>query len=355
MQAALFEGPRGLSVCEVPDPVAGPRDVVVKVSRCGICGSDLHSYLEGAFVQPGQIMGHEFVGQLVEVGAEVTGVAVGDRVTAVPLSVCGRCPRCLEGSTHLCEQGLSASIAYGLPGAFAEYVRVPDAVVGANLHHIPDGVDDTAAALVEPLAVALHAARSARPGPADTCVVLGLGSIGLNVVQMLKALGAGRIVGVDVSPVRLRLGRELGADVVVDGGKQDVLAAVTELTGPGAYGVGARADVVVEASGVADLLAAAVSMTRAGGRLRMAALYADPVPIDANQVVQKELDVRGTFAYRGEFPQVISLLQQGRVLAAPLVTHAFPLRQIDEAFRTQLDKDVSVKVQVTPAGPQSGR
>lgn len=346
MKAAVFTGPEQLKVTEIPDPRCGPRDVVVEVSLCGICGSDLHSYLEGAFVEPGQVMGHEFSGTVVEAGAEAQEIAVGDRVTAVPILACGRCPRCLDGAPHLCETGLAASIAYGLPGAFAEYVRVPEVVVGGNLHRIPDGVSDVAAAMVEPLSVALHAVRSAQPGPADVVVVLGLGSIGLNVVQLARALGAGRIVGVDISSARLELAGRLGADVLIDGRERNALEAVVELTGPGAYGVGARADVVVEASGVPALLADAISMTRAGGRLRIAALYAEEVAVDANQIVQKELDMSGTFAYRGEFPQVLSLLEDGRVQADVLVTGTFPLSEIDEAFKSQLDKSRSIKVQV---------
>jgi 2-desacetyl-2-hydroxyethyl bacteriochlorophyllide A dehydrogenase len=346
MKAAVFAGPERFDVTEIPDPECGPRDVVVQVALCGICGSDLHSYLEGAFVAPGQVMGHEFSGTVVQAGAEVYGVSPGDRVTAVPILACGRCPRCLDGATHLCETALAASIAYGLPGAFAEYVRVPDVVVGGNLHRIPDAVGDVAAAMVEPLSVALHAVRSARVGPADTVVVLGLGSIGLNVVQMAKALGAGRIVGVDISPARLELASRLGADVVVDGRARSALEAVVELTGTGAYGVGARADVVIEASGVPALLGDAISMARAGGRVRIAALYSEAVQIDANQIVQKELDMSGTFAYRGEFPQVLSLLESGRVQADALVTGTFPLSGIDDAFRAQLDKATSIKVQV---------
>ena len=179
MKAAVFDGPEKLSIQQIPDPVAGPNDVVVDVVDCGICGSDLHSYLEGAFIAPGQVMGHEFSGKIVEIGKDVQGVKIGDRVTAVPLSTCGRCPRCLEGATHLCEIGLAESVAYGLPGAFAEFVRIPNVVLGGNLYKIPDNVDDAAGALVEPLAVALHAAKMSAPGPSDTCVVLGLGSIGL--------------------------------------------------------------------------------------------------------------------------------------------------------------------------------
>ncbi len=348
MRAAVFRAPEKLEMEDLPDPIAGETDIVVKVSVAGICGSDLHSYLHGSFVVPGQVMGHEFSGEVVEVGSRVTGIAVGERVTAVPLSACGRCARCLEGHPHVCETGLSASIAYGLPGAFAEYVRVPSAILGGNVHLLPEAVSDVAGALVEPLSVALHAARMAAPGPTDTCIVLGLGSIGLNVVQMLKTLGAGRVVGVDIAPTRLALAKQLGADLVIDGRDGDVLQAVRDVTGPGAYDVGARADIVVEASGVPALLAAAVAMTRTKGRLRIAALYEADVAIDANMIVQKELDVSGTFAYHGEFGQVVSLLAAGRVAAEPVVTHTFSLDRIDDAFRAQLDKDTSLKVQVTP-------
>lgn len=348
MKAAVFEGPETLSIQQVADPQCGPEDIVVKVSECGICGSDLHSYLEGAFVAPGQIMGHEFSGEVVEVGSDVEGINLGDRVTAVPLSVCGRCPRCLQGHTHLCETGLAASVAYGLPGAFAEFVRVPKAIRGGNVHVLPASVDDPAGALVEPLAVALHAAKLADPLPTDTCVVVGLGSIGINTVQMLKIMGAGRIIGIDVSPARLAVAREFGADITINGKEQDPLAAVTEITGEGAYGVGARADIVIEASGVPALLGQAISMTRAAGKLRIAALYEGEPAVPANQIVQKEMSISGTFAYKGEFAEVIELLAAGRVQAAPAITHTFPLDQIEQAFRTQLDKDVSIKVQVAP-------
>jgi len=348
VKAAVFDGPEKLSIQQIADPVAGPKDVVVDVVDCGICGSDLHSYLEGAFIAPGQVMGHEFSGKIVEMGKEVQGVKIGDRVTVMPLTICGRCPRCLEGASHLCEVGLAESVAYGLPGGFAEFVRVPNVILGSNLFKIPDNVDDAAAALVEPLAVALHAAKMSAPAPTDTCVVLGLGSIGLNTVQMLKALGAGRVIGIDISPVRLNIAKQLGADITINGREVDALAAVTEITGPGAYGVGARADIVIEASGVGALLNQAVSMTRAGGKLRIAALYEGDVMVPANQIVQKEMSVSGTFAYRGEFAQVLSLLASGRIQAAPVITHTFALDDIEQAFRTQLDKDVSIKVQVAP-------
>jgi threonine dehydrogenase-like Zn-dependent dehydrogenase len=179
-------------------------------------------------------------------------------------------------------------------------------------------------------------------------VVIGLGSIGLNCVQMLKACGAGRVIGIDVSPARLDLAKKLGADITINGREKDALATIQEITGVGAYGVGARADIVIEASGVPSLLADAISMTRAGGKLRIAALYEGNVPIDANQIVQKEMSVAGTFAYRGEFSQVLQMLSDGRVTAEPLITHTFSLDQITEAFTAQLSKDSSIKVQIAP-------
>ncbi len=348
MKAAVFDGPEQISVREVPDPVAGPNDIVVKVSECGICGSDLHSFLTGAFIAPGQVMGHEFSGSITQVGRNVQRLKIGDRVTAVPLSTCGRCPRCIEGATHLCETGLAASVAYGLPGAFAEFVRVPEAIFGGNIHLIPDDVSNPAAAMVEPMAVGLHAVKSADPGPTDICVVIGLGSIGLNCVQMLRACGAGLIIGIDISPLRLELAKQLGANITINGKETDPLLAIQEITGIGAYGVGARADIVIEASGVPGLLAQAISMTRAGGKLRIAALYEGEVPIDANQIVQKEMSIAGTFAYRGEFSQVLQMISARRVVAEPLISHTFTLDQAAEAFRAQLSKETSIKVQIAP-------
>ncbi|GHE84327.1 galactitol-1-phosphate 5-dehydrogenase [Amycolatopsis deserti] len=346
MKAAVFEAPGRIAVTEVADPVCGDHDIIIDVDYCGICGSDLHSYVEGAFVEPGQIMGHEFSGTVSVVGAAVTGISTGTAVTARPLSHCGTCPRCLEGLGNLCEVTLTSSVAYGLPGAFAERVRIPNAVAGENVFPLPAGLGRAAAACVEPMAVALRLAKSAKPTSADTAVVIGLGSIGLNTVQMLRALGAGQVIGIDLSPARLDLAARLGATHIVNAREQDTLAAVQALTGAGVGGVGARADIVVEASGVPALLSQAVGMTRAGGRLRIAALYESEVTLDMNQTVQKEMDISGSFAYDREFPEVLEILQEGRAVAEPLITHTFPLEDINEAFSVQLAKDSSVKVLV---------
>ena len=168
MRVGVFRGVRRIEVEEAPEPVAGERDVVIDVKACGICGSDLHTYLAGALVDEGQVLGHEFAGEVVEVGSEVTGIARGDRVTAVPIQPCGSCRRCLEGNGHLCEHTHERGIAFGLPGAFADRLRIPDARLGVNVHALPEGLSYEAGALVEPLAIAVHAVNrsGARPGRA---------------------------------------------------------------------------------------------------------------------------------------------------------------------------------------------
>src|SRR4030088_1540070 len=177
MKAAVFRGVRNIQVEEVAAPEAGPEDVVVAVKACGICGSDLHTYLHGSFVPPGQVMGHEFVGQGVEAGGGgsrpvVGGRVVGDRVTASPLVPCNDCPRCQEGRFNLCAKAWTQGIAYGRPGAFAEFVRIPGAVVGENVFTLGEGVSNDAGALTEPLAVAVHAVKLAEPVHGETALVL---------------------------------------------------------------------------------------------------------------------------------------------------------------------------------------
>ncbi|OLT19477.1 hypothetical protein BJF78_10965 [Pseudonocardia sp. CNS-139] len=176
----------------MPEPVIGPRDVLLDVRACGVCGSDLHAFTRGHHTPDGQIMGHEFSGAVLEVGREVDGIAVGDRLTGLPIQPCGRCRRCLGGAVHLCEVWTTRSIAFGLPGAFAERLRIPDATLGRNVHRLPDTAEFTDGALVEPTAVAAHAVAQAQVPAGEPAVVLGLGTIGMQVGQLLLAAAAGR-------------------------------------------------------------------------------------------------------------------------------------------------------------------
>jgi (R,R)-butanediol dehydrogenase / meso-butanediol dehydrogenase / diacetyl reductase len=342
LKAAVFRGVNNVQVEDVAAPEAGPEDLVVAVRACGICGSDLHTYLHGSFVEPGQVMGHEFVGEVVEAGASVEGVAVGDRVTASPLVPCNECPRCREGRYNLCAKAWTQSIAYGRPGAFAELVRIPRAISGQNVFPLGDDVSDDAGALAEPLAVAVHAVKLAEPVAGATAVVLGLGTIGQQVVQALRARGAGRIVGVDLSKLRLEAAGTLGAEAVdgVDGVAEALGSVLTE---------GQEIDMVFECSGVPALANAALEQVRAGGTIVVLALYDDPVTFNPTLLVQKEVRLQGSIAYTGEdFADAVELLRGGAAQATPLITQRASLDDISEAFEIQLNKDRSLKVVVVP-------
>ena len=238
--------PERLDLTDVDEPAPADGQALIQVSECGICGSDLSSFKGGLGTRPGQVLGHEFSGTVLAAPG-VEGLSDGDRVTVRPLTPCGHCERCLAGDVHLCEAGRGDDIGYGVSGAFADRVLVPRALVGQTVFKLPDAVSDRAGALVEPLAVALRAARLAEPQPGDVAVVFGLGIIGLGAVHWLKSMGASTIVAADPSELRRERALALGADVVVDPGSESTVAAVAAITGPGLYGAGARADVVLDA------------------------------------------------------------------------------------------------------------
>ena len=337
MKAAVFHGIEDIRVEDVPQPEAGPADLVVTVAACGICGSDLHSYLHGAFVAPGQIMGHEFSGAVLTAGADVEGVVVGDRVTASPIVPCHHCARCAEGRYNLCAKAWTSGIAYGRPGAFAECVRIPGAQLGGNVFKLEDSVSDEAGATVEPLAVAVHAVRLVGAVAGQTAVVLGLGTIGQEVVQVLKAYGAQRVIGVDLSPLRLSAATEVGAEAV--DGTPGVEAALAEVLGED------EVDVVFECSGVPALATASIELVKGGGTVVILALYDDPVTFNPTVLVQKEIRFQGSIAYTSDdFGEAVALITSGDVQAAPLITHREVLDDISDAFVVQLEKDRSLKV-----------
>jgi (R,R)-butanediol dehydrogenase/meso-butanediol dehydrogenase/diacetyl reductase len=335
MRAGVFRGIRQVPIEDVPDPRPGPRDVVLDVKACGICGSDLHTYVAAQLAAVGQVMGHEFSGEVAEIGGEVEGIVVGDRVTGPPIQPCGECAACRAGRRHLCETWTTRSIAYGLPGAFAERVRIPDATLGDNVFKLPDPMTFEDGALVEPLAVGVHAVGRADTGPGDVALVLGLGTIGLQVAQVLLARGLTDVIGADLSALRRSVAEELGVRAV----SGDELAAAAG---------GRPIDVVFEATGAPALVQGAMELVRPAGTVVLIALYEEPAQIVPTLAVQKELTVRGSAIFTpGEFEEAVELLAAGKVRGRPLITHRLALEDLGEAFEAQLDKDAAIKVMIS--------
>jgi 2-desacetyl-2-hydroxyethyl bacteriochlorophyllide A dehydrogenase len=347
MRAVQWNAPETLSGVELPAPHARDGEVVIEVAHCGICGSDLHSFKSGFAARPGQVLGHEFCGTVVE-ALGVDGITVGDRVTARPLIPCGRCPSCLAGETQLCDVGVSQGIGYGLRGAFAERVLVPHAVLDRTLFALPDEVGDRAGALVEPLAVGLHAIGQAEASAGELVVVLGAGPIGLAVLIFLGLAGVEGVIVADPSALRRDAARRLGAALTVDPASESTIDAVAAVTGRGASSASARADVVIDCAGVPAAFEDALRLARPGGRVVLCAMYGRKVEMRPDRLTSNELTLRGSVGYRDEFPAVIAALAKGNVDANTLVSHELPLERIDEAFRIQADPAVSLKVLVTP-------
>jgi (R,R)-butanediol dehydrogenase / meso-butanediol dehydrogenase / diacetyl reductase len=345
--SAQWEAIESLKLVDLPEHRPEPGQVVVEVAHCGICGSDLHSYHEGFVVEPGQVLGHEFVGTVVEAPG-VEGLEIGQRVTARPLVPCGECGSCLEGEIQRCEAGMGDNVGYGRRGAFAERVLVPKAVVGEVVFPVPDAIDDRSAALIEPLAVGLHAIHQAEVEAGQTALVLGAGPIGLGVVAFLRRAGVGTLIVSDPSAKRRAAAATLGADRVIDPLAENVVEAVAGITGVGAYGAGARADVVIDCAGVAPALGDALRCVRSGGHLVFCAMYAKKVDFRPDMVTMKEITLRGALGYKHEFPEVIAALAEGGIDTAAMISHELPLSEIEEAFRIQSDPEASLKVLVTP-------
>jgi 2-desacetyl-2-hydroxyethyl bacteriochlorophyllide A dehydrogenase len=310
--AVRYYGIRQVRVENIPKPECGPGQALVKVAYAGICGSDLHIFRKGMFVTSiPETMGHEFSGVVEQVGEGVTKVSPGDHVVGDPRVSCGNCQWCREGSYNLCPGlGFIGEVA---PGCFAEYL-VLDA---KKLLKIPTTIELRRAALVEPLAVALHIAGRGRFSEVEHLGVVGAGPIGLLTVIAAKIMSVKRVTVIDISPDRLDLAGRLGA------------AALNSFPA----GLEDAPDVVVEAVGLEATLAGALGWLKPQGRLVMAGLYEEKVILDPNDIVVKELDLAGVDAYEtGDLQKAIELLAEGLPDVDLVITHVLPFESAASAF-----------------------
>ncbi|MET3506919.1 zinc-binding dehydrogenase [Halalkalibacter oceani] len=328
-----------LHIQEKPEPVPGENQVKIEVKYAGICGSDIHTY-EGHYkVRTPVTLGHEFSGEIVEVGAGVKDIKVGDRVTSeTTFEVCGECRYCQSGDYNLCphRKGLGTQV----DGGFAKYLIARK----ESLHHLPEGVDYQSAAMTEPLACTYHAVAKTKIENGDLVVVIGPGPIGLFTAQVAKSRGARVIItGLTNDELRLKKAKELGIDYVVNTQEEDVKELVRSLTD--GYG----ADVVYECSGAAAAAKQGLDLLRKKGQYGQVGLFATAeVSFDLEKIIQKEIRVVGSRSQKpADWEPSLALLNEGQVNAKALVTHEFPITQWESAYQA-IKSGEAIKVLLVP-------
>ncbi len=338
----------GIRLGEISVPSISPDEVLIRVKAVGICGSDVHIYewtpgYEHLAKYFPAVIGHEFSGELAEVGSQVTGFRPGDRVTSETGRTCGRCIYCLTGKPSVCDQRLGLGrIGIEKRGAMAEYVVSH----GSLLHRIPEGVSFEEAAMSEPTAVALNALEQAQIFPGDPIVVLGAGPIALTVAQGAKAAGASPVVvtGLSQDRDRLSLAKSLGTDEVINIEKEDPVARVKDLTN----GMGAAT--VFEVSGSARAFNQGLEMLRKGGDLVAVGIYPENISFDVTRKLVREMKaIRGVFGgSRLAWSRALALMASGQIRLPPLITHRLPLDRAEEGFLACVEKKAT-KVILFPA------
>jgi (R,R)-butanediol dehydrogenase/meso-butanediol dehydrogenase/diacetyl reductase len=328
-----------VDVVDIERPTPGPDDVLLRMRAVGICGTDV-TFLHlggGPFGPGGQMvpvpLGHEPAGEVVEVGANVTGVKVGDRVVVNPQAA----PTGIIGCG-------------GALGGMSEYLIIENAVLGKSLAIIPDTVPYEVAALNEPMAVALHCVNRSEARPGDKVLVFGAGPIGLGAAIWLKLRGVAHVTVADVIPGRLQTALAVGADAVIDSSKEDVAARLTELHGTGANSLGQPrpdTDIYIDAAGVAAVVNTALTSAKWGAKLVTVAVHKKPEPIDLGAILRSEMTILGSQGYPTEIFEVTPQLVEHQERFARLISHRVPFSEVDRAFALALTPGAAEKVVVT--------
>ena len=338
MKAIVLRDGDTVTLEDRPPPDTAPGEVLVRPDHVGICGTDLHAPLLKDLFVPDVVMGHEFSGEVVDVGSGVDGWRRGDRVTINPNGdVCGECDQCRAGRPNLCKPTvLGNAVGVHRDGGMAELVSLPPAV----LHRLPDAVSGLRGAFVEPLAVTVHLVRVAGFKLGGSAVVLGGGPIGLLTVQVLRRTGASHIAVVEPSPSRREMAARLGADLVIDPGADDPSALFGgDLPAP---------DHVFECVGIPSGVRTAVAIVKPAGTVAVVGMCLEPVDMNVRDLIFKEVVVRGSLIYAEEFPLAIRLQQQGAIDVETMTTRVMDLDDYDEAFALLAQPDDSVKILLRP-------
>ena len=343
MKAAVLKKPMEVEIEYRPVPVPGPGEVLIKVMAVGVCGSDVHYYKSGRIgsfvVEKPIILGHECSGIIVAVGENVTRFKVGDRVAVEPGVTCGKCKYCKTGRYNLCPDVVfQATPPYD--GAFVQYFTHRQDFV----YPIPDHLTFEEAALIEPFSVGLHAASRADIKPGATVAIFGLGPVGLMAVVAARAFGASNVIATDLEDVRLNAAKSVGASLVFNAKRHDVVKEIMDYTN--GYGV----DVAIEAAGHPTTLQNALASLCRGGKLMIVGLPAqDNIPLNIPSIADKELYIYGIFRYANTYQRAIDILASGIADTSALITGKYSLDETARALEeARSNKANNIKIMVYP-------
>ncbi|WP_197378653.1 NAD(P)-dependent alcohol dehydrogenase [Mycolicibacterium mengxianglii] len=333
MRASVMTGVRSLEIEERPIPSPGPREVLVEVAAVGVCGSDVHYYRHGRIgdfvVEDPMVLGHELSGRIAAVGEGVDPGRIGQRVAVEPQHPCRRCKQCKAGRYNLCPE-MKFYATPPVDGAFCRYVTIDDDMA----HPVPDSMSDDAAALLEPLSVAITTMRKAGIAPGSSILIAGAGPIGVLCAQAARAFGASRIVVTDLVASRREKVLEFGATEVLDAGAVDVSAIEP-------------VDAFVDATGVPAAVVSGIKAVGPAGRVVLVGMGADEYALPVSHIANLEITLTGVFRYTDTWPAAIHLVQSGAVDLDAMVTGRYDLEHVGEALDSDTDP-ASLKSIVNP-------
>ncbi len=337
MKAAVYQGSHEILVKDVPEPLVGPTDVLVRPKFVGICGTDLSAWEYGMY-EPGLILGHEFSGEVIEVGKDVIHWKKGDRVVPNSLLPCGKCSFCKALKFSLCDDMQMVGIS--MNGGLAELVALPQNM----LHRLPGTIDYKKGAFVEPLSIAVRGFNRIEFERGNSVLILGTGTIGIMSLYFAKLRGASVVYASEIRPARLEMARKAGADAVINPTKESLPLRIEGLTD------GAGIDVVVECTGSPGPSGEAFQLVKRGGTILVLGISEEPVEVDFMRGVLNELSLKFSYLGYAEFPEAIRLLAEDMINPTPLVTRVISLdRVVEDGFEalTRPDnQDVKVLVEI---------
>jgi len=355
MKAALWYGRKDIRIEEIDEPGVKPGYVKIKVKCCGICGSDLHEYVAGPILiseephpltgeKPPVVIGHEFTGEVVEVGPKVTRVRIGDRVAVDAFIACGQCYFCQQGDYRLCTL-LGFNGFHGITGGFAEYTVAPE----YQLYKIPEDLSYEAAALSDPVSVAVHAMARGEMLPGKKVGIFETGTIGLSTIQVARSSGASFVVASELSQTRREFSRKFGANLILNPLKENIVETILEHT------EGLGLDIVFECAGtppagVEPALLDAIASTKKGSTLVVVSVFENPVSLDMNMLFLGEKRIVFSLGYKDDFPAAMALMADGRIYSEGMITKKIRLSDlVSEGFEELVNNLVKhIKIMVYP-------